>query len=59
MDFLAIIFVGIDFPGIADVEGYLSFKFGDYMEFPPEEQCVVDGCSYFSFDSEEKPTGMP
>lgn len=48
-------FEDYDFPGIADTQGYLSFKFGNYMEFPPEKERVVDGCSYFSFVSEEKP----
>lgn len=31
-------FEGIEFQGIKDYDGYLSFKFGNYMELPPEEQ---------------------
>jgi len=30
-------FEGIKFDGIADYAAYLSFKFGKYMELPPEE----------------------
>lgn len=29
------------FWGIQDVDGYLSFKFGKYMELPPPEQRKV------------------
>ncbi len=31
-------FEKIKFPGIKDYDEYLSFKFGDYMTFPPEEE---------------------
>lgn len=31
----------INFPGIKDYEEYLSFKFGKYMELPPEKQRKV------------------
>lgn len=36
-----IIFEGIEFDGIADYDAYLSFKFGKYMELPPEGQRKV------------------
>lgn len=32
------VFEGITFQGIKDVDSYLSFKFGNYMELPPMEQ---------------------
>lgn len=32
------VFEGITFSGIADYDSYLSFKFGKYMELPPESQ---------------------
>jgi len=31
-------FEGIVFPGVADADEYLTFKFGDYMEFPPPDK---------------------
>ena len=34
-------FEGIRFAGIADYEEYLTFKFGNYRELPPEEQRKV------------------
>ena len=34
-------FEGKTFWGIQDVDGYLSFKFGKYMELPPPEQRKV------------------
>lgn len=36
-----IVFEGITFTGIKDYKGYLSFKFGKYMELPPEGQRKV------------------
>lgn len=36
-----ITFEGVTFPGIKDYDGYLRFKFGDYMELPPVEQRKV------------------
>ena len=36
-----IVFEGCTFPGIADFDSYLSFKFGDYHELPPEDQRKV------------------
>ncbi len=36
-----IVFEGITFQGIAEYDEYLSFKFGDYMELPPEEKRKV------------------
>lgn len=32
------VFEGITFQGIKDYDSYLSFKFGNYMELPPEEK---------------------
>lgn len=34
-------FENVVFPGIEDYKAYLSFKFGNYMELPPEEQRKV------------------
>ena len=31
-------FEGIEFQGVRDADAYLSFKFGDYMSLPPENQ---------------------
>ena len=31
-------FEGIPFPGTADPDGYLTFKFGDYRQLPPPEK---------------------
>ena len=31
-------FEGFTFPGVEDPDGYLTFKFGDYMQLPPKEQ---------------------
>lgn len=36
-----IVFEGQTFIGIKDYDGYLSFKFGDYMKLPPENQRKV------------------
>lgn len=36
-----IVFEGIIFQGIAEYDEYLSFKFGNYMELPPEEKRKV------------------
>ena len=35
------IFEGRSFPGVADPDGYLRFKFGDYMTPPPPEERKV------------------
>lgn len=35
------VFEGVSFSGIRDYDEYLRFKFGDYMELPPEEQRKV------------------
>ncbi len=32
------VFEGIPFPGTADPDGYLTFKFGDYRQLPPPEK---------------------
>lgn len=34
----SIVFEGYTFPGVADANEYLRFKFGDYMTLPPENQ---------------------
>ena len=34
-------FEGVTFQGIKDYDGYLSFKFGNYMELPPEDKRKV------------------
>ena len=31
-------FEGNEFPGVRDYDAYLSFKFGDYLQLPPEEK---------------------
>lgn len=36
-----IVFEGNTFRGICDFDSYLSFKFGDYMQLPPEEKRKV------------------
>lgn len=36
-----IVFEGVTFKGIKDYDSYLSFKFGNYMELPPENQRKV------------------
>jgi len=36
-----ILFEGVAFSGIVDYDSYLRFKFGDYMELPPEEKRKV------------------
>ena len=33
-----IMFEDVVFQGIEDYDGYLNFKFGNYMELPPEEK---------------------
>ena len=35
------VFEGYCFPGVRDPEDYLSFKFGEYMKLPPQEQRKV------------------
>lgn len=37
----ATVFEGVTFRGIWDYDAYLSFKFGKYMELPPEDQRKV------------------
>ena len=34
----SVVFEGCSFPGVTDANGYLSFKFGDYMTPPPESR---------------------
>ena len=34
-------FEGVEFEGVTDADGYLSFKFGDYMSLPPAGQRKV------------------
>lgn len=34
-------FEGVEFQGIKDYDSYLSFKFGNYMELPPEDKRKV------------------
>ncbi len=41
--------------GAEDYDGYLTFKFGDYMTPPPQKEQVVDRNSYWSFTSGEIP----
>jgi lipopolysaccharide cholinephosphotransferase len=31
-------FEGLTFPGIKDCDGYLRYKFGDYMQLPSEKE---------------------
>lgn len=40
-----IVFEGVTFQGIKDYDAYLSFKFGNYMELPPEDQRKVHPAS--------------
>lgn len=42
-----IVFEGITFKGIKEYDEYLSFKFGNYMELPSEEQRKVHPVSKF------------
>lgn len=41
------------FQGIKDYDSYLSFKFGNYMELPPEEQRKVHPVSELKLDMHE------
>ncbi len=43
------VFEGITFSGIKDHDEYLSFKFGDYMTLPPENERKTHPTSYFRF----------
>jgi lipopolysaccharide cholinephosphotransferase len=47
-----IVFEGVTFQGIKDYDGYLSFKFGDYMELPPMEERKVHPVSKLKLLSE-------
>jgi lipopolysaccharide cholinephosphotransferase len=40
-------FEGMRFPGIRDFDAYLSYKFGDYMTLPPEDQRHCHPVSHF------------
>lgn len=40
-DSTEIVFENFQFSGIKDYQGYLTFKFGDYMQLPPEHQRKV------------------
>ena len=40
-------FEGVVFSGVEDANGYLSFKFGNYREFPPEEKRKTHPVSAF------------
>lgn len=44
------VFEGKVFQGIKDYDSYLSFKFGDYMELPPEEKRKVHPVSDIKLD---------
>ncbi len=54
-DLAPIFFEGHEFMGARDYQGYLSFKFGDYMTPPPAKEQVVDRNCYWSFTSGELP----
>lgn len=45
-------FEGITFEGIRDYDSYLSFKFGNYMELPPESQRKVHPVSQLKLEIE-------
>ena len=45
-----IVFEGKIFQGIRDYDSYLNFKFGDYMELPPEENRKVHPVSDIRLD---------
>lgn len=45
-------FEGVLFQGIRDYDSYLSFKFGNYMELPPESQRKVHPVSQLRIDIE-------
>lgn len=54
-----IVFEGCTFPGIADFDSYLSFKFGDYHELPPEDQRKVHPVTALRFvDVEDERTNV-
>ena len=49
-----ILFEGIEFCGIKDFDGYLSFKFGDYRSLPPEEDRKIHPVSRIRLIKNEK-----
>ena len=46
-------FEGVAFQGIKDCDSYLSFKFGNYMELPPEEKRKIHPVSKIVLCSED------
>lgn len=46
-------FEGVMLPAARELEQYLTFKFGDFMTLPPEEQRKVHPVSSYDFDIEE------
>ena len=47
-------FEGIGFPGPADADGYLRFKFGAYWELPPENKRKTHPVTAIRFPQEEQ-----
>ena len=47
-------FEGVEFSGIADYDGYLSFKFGEYMSLPPAEQRKTHPVTGFKLPGQEE-----
>ncbi len=52
-----VMFEGCSFPGVADADGYLRFKFGDYMTPPPENQRKTHPVSALRLIEPELPEG--
>ena len=48
-----ILFEGVSFRGIADTDGYLTFKFGNYRELPPPEQRKIHPVSALKIPGEK------